>query len=162
MEREARAGAAMPSLSGVRDQVSGKVFRGAGGGRFGDDSSMLGLLCTLFLPLWLQLHLRAAGSRPRRLGVPALEDSRFRARTKPLRCRTSGCGHLWGERPRRCLFRGSLCMVISALKRRVGGVSNITDLGVTSGPIPHPPHKDSWRQLEGHSEKHVSPAMCRF
>lgn len=51
-------------------------------------------------------------------------------------------------------------MVISALKQQVEGISNITDLGVTSGRSLTHPQKDNCRQLEGHSEKRVSPAMC--
>ena len=40
------------------------------GGWFQDDSSALHLLCTLFLLLLHQLHLRSSGIRSRRLGTP--------------------------------------------------------------------------------------------
>ena len=40
------------------------------GGWFQDDSSALHLLCTLFLFLLHQLHLRSSGIRSRRLGTP--------------------------------------------------------------------------------------------
>ena len=43
------------------------------GGWFEDDSSVLHLLCTLFLFLLYQLHLRPSGIRSRRLGTPAPE-----------------------------------------------------------------------------------------
>jgi len=39
-------------------------------GRFQDDSSAFHLLCTLFLLLLHQLHLRSSGIRSRRLGTP--------------------------------------------------------------------------------------------
>ena len=39
-------------------------------GRFQDDSSALHLLCTLFLLLLHQLHLRSSGIRSWRLGTP--------------------------------------------------------------------------------------------
>jgi len=45
------------------------------GGWFGDDSSTLYLLCTLFLLLLRQLHLRSSGVRSWRLGTPALKAS---------------------------------------------------------------------------------------
>ena len=41
---------------------------------FQDDSSVLHLLCTLFLLLLHQLHLRSSGIRSQRLGTPALEE----------------------------------------------------------------------------------------
>ena len=47
------------------------------GGRaewFQDDSNALHLLCTLFLLLLYQLHLRSSGIRSWRLGNPALEN----------------------------------------------------------------------------------------
>ena len=48
---------------------------GQGGGRwFGDDSSALYLLCTLFLLWWHQFHLRSSDIRSQKLGTPALED----------------------------------------------------------------------------------------
>ena len=43
-------------------------------GWFGDDSRALLLLCTLFLLLLHQLHLRSSGIRSQRLGTPALKD----------------------------------------------------------------------------------------
>ena len=43
------------------------------GGWFGDDSSALHLLCTLFLLLLHQLHLRSSGIRSQRLGTYVLE-----------------------------------------------------------------------------------------
>ena len=45
---------------------------GEGGGCFRDDSSTLYLLCTLFLLLLHQLHLRSLGIRSWRLGTPDL------------------------------------------------------------------------------------------
>ena len=42
------------------------------GGWFGDDSSTLHLLYTLFLLLLHEIHLRASGIRSQRLGNPAL------------------------------------------------------------------------------------------
>ena len=41
---------------------------------FGDDSSTLHLLCTLFLLLLHPLHLRSSGIRYQRLGTPALKN----------------------------------------------------------------------------------------
>ena len=41
---------------------------------FQDDSSTLHLLCTLFLLLFCQLHLRSSGMRSWRLGIPALNN----------------------------------------------------------------------------------------
>ena len=41
---------------------------------FGDDSNELHLLCTLFLLLFHQLHLRSSGIRSQRLGTPVLEN----------------------------------------------------------------------------------------
>ena len=43
------------------------------GGWFQDDSSVLHLLCTLFLLLLHQLHLRSSGIPSWRLGTPAVE-----------------------------------------------------------------------------------------
>ena len=42
-------------------------------GRFQDDSSALHLLCTLFLLLLHQLHLRPSGIRFWSLGTPAIQ-----------------------------------------------------------------------------------------
>ena len=44
-----------------------------GGGWFGDDSSALHLLCTLFLLLLHQLHLRSSGIRFWKLETPAVQ-----------------------------------------------------------------------------------------
>ena len=43
-----------------------------GGGWFQDDSSALHLLCTLFLLLLHQFHLRSSGIKSQRLGPPGL------------------------------------------------------------------------------------------
>ena len=48
------------------------------GGWLGDDSSVLHLLCTLFLLLLHQLHLRSSGFRSQRLGTPALDHTTYR------------------------------------------------------------------------------------
>ena len=40
---------------------------------FGDDLSVLHLLCTLFLSLLHQLHFRSSGIRSQRLGTPGHE-----------------------------------------------------------------------------------------
>ena len=48
---------------------------GKGRGWFGNDSSALHLLCTLFLLLLHQLHLRESGIRSQRLGAPELKDT---------------------------------------------------------------------------------------
>ena len=53
----------------VEDHFS--MDQGGGGGWFLDDSSVLHLLCTLFLLLFHQLHLRSSGIRSWRLGTPA-------------------------------------------------------------------------------------------
>ena len=45
------------------------------GGWFGDDSSTLHLLCTLFLLLLHELHLKSSGLRSRRLGAPEIGDN---------------------------------------------------------------------------------------
>ena len=47
------------------------------GERFWDDSSALHLLCTLFLFLLHQFHLRSSGIRFQRLGTPALRHSKL-------------------------------------------------------------------------------------
>ena len=46
-------------------------------GWFQDDSSTLNLLCTLFLLLLNQLHLRSSGIRSQRLGTPDLYTMTF-------------------------------------------------------------------------------------
>ena len=65
------------NLFGNRDQFHGRrFFHGLAveGAWFWDDSSVLHLLCTLFLLLLCQLPLRSAGIRSQRLGDPALTD----------------------------------------------------------------------------------------
>ena len=47
-------------------------------GWFRDDSRVLHLLCTLFLLVLHQLHLRASGIRSSRLGTPALGAGRLK------------------------------------------------------------------------------------
>ena len=54
------------------------------GGCFQDDSSALHLLCTLFLLLLHQLHLRSSGVRSWRLGAPDLKDIVNVIREKPF------------------------------------------------------------------------------
>ena len=49
------------------DQVRGEWFW--------DNSSILHLLCTLFLVLLPQLHLRSSGTRSWRLGTPAEKEA---------------------------------------------------------------------------------------
>ena len=70
--------AAPSNLFGARDWFCEKKFfppRTRVGGWwwlwFGDDSSVLHLLCTLFLSLLHELHLRSSSIRPWRLGAPA-------------------------------------------------------------------------------------------
>ena len=46
-------------------------------GRCQDDSSTLHLLCTLFLLLLHQLHLRSSSTRSQRLGIPDLSSKMF-------------------------------------------------------------------------------------
>ena len=60
----------VPKLFGIRDQFHGRQFLTDGVGRwFGDDARALHLLCTLFLLLLYQLHLRSSGVRSWRLGT---------------------------------------------------------------------------------------------
>ena len=71
---------AIPSVLGTRAQIPGRQFYHGWKweeGWFGDDSSTLHLLCTLFL-LWLlhQLHLRSSGVRSWRLGTPVFTNLR--------------------------------------------------------------------------------------
>ena len=70
---------AVPSLFGKREWFCGTQFlHGSdGGGWFGDNSSVLHLLCTLFLLLLHQLHLRLSGIRSQRLGTPDLNTWTF-------------------------------------------------------------------------------------
>ena len=67
----------VPNLFGTRDQLHGRQFFHGSGGRawFQDDSNTLCLLCTLFLSLLHQLHLRSSGIRSQRLGTPVLSYS---------------------------------------------------------------------------------------
>ena len=58
-----------PVTGFVKDNFSTGSWVGDG---FGDDSSELHLLCTLFLLLLHQLHLRSSGFRSWRLGTPGL------------------------------------------------------------------------------------------
>ena len=59
----------VPNFLGTRDWFHGiQVFCRYGWWWFGDDSSTLHLLCTLFLLVLYQLHLKASGIRSQRLG----------------------------------------------------------------------------------------------
>ena len=65
-----------PSTGPIRDQFCGRQLStdgGRGRGWFQDDSSALDLLCTLFLLLLHQLHLRSSSIRSWRLRTPALD-----------------------------------------------------------------------------------------
>ena len=64
--------AAVPNLSGTRDQFHGRQFFHRPGARrwFGDDSSALHLLCPLFLLLLHQLRLRSSGIKSLKWGTP--------------------------------------------------------------------------------------------
>ena len=61
-----------PHLFGTRDWFCGRQFFHEWRGGFQDDSSALHLLCTLFLLLSRQLHLRPSGTRFQRLSAPIL------------------------------------------------------------------------------------------
>ena len=65
----------IPNIFGTMDEFCGRQFfqeLGPGGrGWFGEDSSTLYLLRTLFLLLLHQLHLKSSGFRSRGLGTPA-------------------------------------------------------------------------------------------
>ena len=67
-----RPQAEVPNLFGTRDQFRGrKSLHGRWGGAWsGDEPSALHVLCTLFLFLLYQLHLRSSGLRSQRLGAP--------------------------------------------------------------------------------------------
>ena len=57
---------AVPNYFGIRDQFCGRqFFHALVGGWFQDDSSILYLLCTLFLVMLHQLHLRYQALDPR-------------------------------------------------------------------------------------------------
>ena len=63
----------VPKLFGTGDRFHGRQFsHGQGGGLFQVDSSTLHLLCTLFLLLLYQLHLRSSGIRSLSLGTSGL------------------------------------------------------------------------------------------
>ena len=66
--------AAVPNLFGTRDQFQGrKFFHETWRERwFQDVSSTLHLLCTLFILLLHQIHLRSLGIRSQRLGTLVL------------------------------------------------------------------------------------------
>ena len=68
----------VPNLFGTRDWFCGRQFFPRLGmeGWFADDSSELHLLCTLFLLLLHQLHIRSSGIRSWRLGTRPLHPSR--------------------------------------------------------------------------------------
>ena len=53
------------------------IFSQIGGGWFQDDSSILRLLCALFILLSHQLHLRSSGIRSWKLGTPVLWHLQF-------------------------------------------------------------------------------------
>ena len=63
-----------PNLFGLTDRFHGRqFFHGPGMGRwFWNDSSVLHLLCTLFLFLTHKVHLRSSGIRSWVLGTPSL------------------------------------------------------------------------------------------
>jgi len=97
--------AAVPKLFGTKDQFPGRqFFHGTGRGNgfrmiqwFQDDSSSLCLLCTLFLLLLHQLHLRSSGIRSW-LGGGGVGDPCQR-KERWLACR----GQEAGSRGRPCL-----------------------------------------------------------
>ena len=64
--------AEVPNLFGTRDQFRGRQsLHGRWGGAWsGDEPNALHVLCTLFLFLLHQLHLRSSGLRSQRLGAP--------------------------------------------------------------------------------------------
>ena len=68
-----KARSAVPNLFGPRDQFCGRQFSTGWGGAWGgfwEDSGALHVLCTLFLLLLHQVHLRSSGIRCRRLESP--------------------------------------------------------------------------------------------
>ena len=67
--------AGFPKLFGTRDRFCGRQFfyEPGGWGWFRDDSSMLHLLCTLFLLLLYRLYLISSGIRFWRLWTPDLQ-----------------------------------------------------------------------------------------
>ena len=70
--------AVIPNSFGTRDHFHGRqLFHGGRWRWFKDDSSTLHLLCTLFLLLLHQLHLRSSGIRSWSLGTPALWNSKI-------------------------------------------------------------------------------------
>ena len=65
-----------PKLFGTRNWFNGRQFfhKLEWGAWFQDDSSLLHLLCSLFLLLLHQLHLRSSGIRSQRLETPTLKQ----------------------------------------------------------------------------------------
>ena len=78
--------AAVPNLFGTRDWVHGRQFfhEWEWSSRFQEDSSTLHLLCTLFLLLLHQLHLRSSGIRSQRLGTPDHRRGSLNLRNLPI------------------------------------------------------------------------------
>ena len=66
--------------------MEGVFFIDSPGGCFGDDLNILYLLCTLFLLLLHQLHLRSSDIRSRKLGIPAVDILVFTTFLKLLWC----------------------------------------------------------------------------
>ena len=66
----------VPVTSVMEDNFSLVQGLGGKGGWFQDDSSTLNLLCTLFLLLLYQLHLRSSGIRSWRLGTPPVQGNK--------------------------------------------------------------------------------------
>ena len=82
------------------------VFPRQGGSCFQDDSSTLYLLCTLFLFLLHQLHLRSSGIRSQSLGTLVLRSlSRLFSRAM-----------LWSDCPFREIIQGNIQSEIMNLK----------------------------------------------
>ena len=80
----------VPHLFGTRDLFPRRqFFYRRRRGWFQDDSSTSRLLCTLFLLLLHQIHLRSSGIRSCRLGIPALDTAEA---FQPFPCHS-----LWGE-----------------------------------------------------------------
>lgn len=89
------------------------VFSWDGGkGRLSDDSSGLHLLCTFFLLLLHQLHLRSSGIRYWRQGTPALQNGQRRPQEDEPEAS--------GEIEETLLQRPRLCASISAARKPRG------------------------------------------
>ena len=69
--------AVVPNLFGTRDQFHGRQFFYGPAGWFEDDSSILHLLCNLFLLLLHWLHLKSSGIKSCRLGILGLKGANF-------------------------------------------------------------------------------------